>query len=337
MSKNIVNDTCEVTFTRVSDGAVIFTGEAQLASVAQKITETPIRGGIGNPVIANLKSDKEVDLQVRNAVWDTKWMEMVNGVIFDTKSATVYKKEAGLVCTGGTFEVASLSVSGSATASGNVTVTLDGVAKTIAITNGDTATNVATAIRNTAFAGWTTGGTTTTVTFTATVKGAKTDATYSAGTTGATGTMTTTTQGDSIPTTITITGTPKNDAKIMVIAVDGTQVIGTNSTGTVTFTGGIDGHAYTALYQIDIASAQVLELDATVFAAAYAVEYHTIEYDIQSNTITKDLYWQFDSATPLDNWTYSFENGKPIAPEVNFKVVKSLNTDVIGRVIEVAR
>lgn len=59
----------------------------------------------------------------------------------------------------------------------------------------DTSTGVATKIRAAAFAGWTTGGTTTTVTFTATAVGVKTDAIYSAGTTGATGTMTTPTQG----------------------------------------------------------------------------------------------------------------------------------------------
>jgi len=334
--KTIINDTCDVIFRRVSDGVLVFTGEAQLASVAQKITETPIRGGISNPIIANLKSDKEIDLKVRNAVWNTQWLETVNGVSFANGTATVYKKENGLVCTGGAYEVASLAISASATTSGNVTVTLDGIAKTIAVTTGDTATIIASAIRNTVFTGWTTGGTTTTVTFTATVKGAKTDALYSAGTTGATGTMTTTTQGDSVPTTITVGGTPKGTS-VTVIGVDGSMYTGTLSAQVVTFTGGVEGNKYIALYQVDETTAQVLDLDSSVFAAAYFVEYHTVEYDIISNTIIKDLYFQFDSAMPLDNWAFSFEAGKPIAPELDFKVLKPLTSTNIGRVVEVVR
>lgn len=111
----------------------------------------------------------------------------------------------------GKYEVASLQVTAAATSSGNVTVTLNGVAFTVAVVNGDTAIGVATKIRAAAFTGWTTGGTagTDTVTFTSTTTGTKTDATYSAGTTGATGTMTTTTQGtaDLITTINGISGT----------------------------------------------------------------------------------------------------------------------------------
>lgn len=92
-------------------------------------------------------------------------------------------------------EVASLTITSVPTAAGNVIVTLDGVATPVAVLTTDTADSVATKIRNTVFAGWTTGGTGTTVTFTATVAGPRADATYSAGTTGSAGTMTTTTQG----------------------------------------------------------------------------------------------------------------------------------------------
>jgi hypothetical protein len=93
-------------------------------------------------------------------------------------------------------EVASLTVSAAASSAGNVTVTLNGVGATVALlTSDNTPTLVATKIRATTFAGWTTGGTGATVTFTATTGGVKTDATYSEGATGATGAMTTTTQG----------------------------------------------------------------------------------------------------------------------------------------------
>jgi hypothetical protein len=93
-------------------------------------------------------------------------------------------------------EVASLTISAAPTANGDVTVTLDGVATAVAVVTTDTADGVATKIRNTAFAGWTTGGSGATVTFTATTAGAKAGAnSYSAGTTGVTGTMSTTTEG----------------------------------------------------------------------------------------------------------------------------------------------
>jgi hypothetical protein len=105
--------------------------------------------------------------------------------------------ETGANGVAGVAEVASLQITGTATAAGNVTVTLDGIATDIAVALNDTAIAVADKIRAAAFDGWTTGGTvgTDTVTFTANATGAKADATYSAGGTGAAGTMTTTTQG----------------------------------------------------------------------------------------------------------------------------------------------
>lgn len=96
---------------------------------------------------------------------------------------------------GALAEVASLLLTAAVTTAGNVTVTLNGVAVLVAVALSDTAAQVATKIRATAFAGWTTGGTAETVTFTSTTTGAKTDAVYSAGTTGAAGTMSTTVQG----------------------------------------------------------------------------------------------------------------------------------------------
>lgn len=102
------------------------------------------------------------------------------------------------------FEVASLQITAASTASGNVTVTLDGVATTVAI-GVESAISVAGKIRDTAFAGWTTGGSGDTVTFTSDTIGNRADASYSAGATGAAGTMTTTTQGSTSVITFTST------------------------------------------------------------------------------------------------------------------------------------
>lgn len=94
------------------------------------------------------------------------------------------------------LEVASLTVTAAATASSNVTVTLDGAATNVAVTSGDSATVVAGKIRATSFTGWTTSGSGAIVLFTATTPGVKSDAAYSAGSTGATGTIATTNQGN---------------------------------------------------------------------------------------------------------------------------------------------
>jgi hypothetical protein len=96
--------------------------------------------------------------------------------------------------TGATFSAVSEDTPGTDKA-GNVTVTLNGAATTVAMTSTETTTTVATKIRNTSFSGWTTGGTGTTVTFTSTSYGNKTDAIYSPGSTGAIGTMSTSQQG----------------------------------------------------------------------------------------------------------------------------------------------
>ncbi|CAN7556340.1 hypothetical protein LJR015_000943 [Peribacillus frigoritolerans] len=94
-------------------------------------------------------------------------------------------------------EVACLTITAAPTTANNITITLNGVNQNVAVDPAVqmTATDVATLIRGTSFSGWTTGGTGATVTFTATSTGPKTDATYSAGSTGAAGTMITTIQG----------------------------------------------------------------------------------------------------------------------------------------------
>jgi hypothetical protein len=87
-------------------------------------------------------------------------------------------------------ELNTLTVTAGSTADGNITINLDGVPFTVAILATDnTPTLVATKIRAATYAGWTTGGTTTAVTFTATVAGTRTTATFAGGTTGATATV----------------------------------------------------------------------------------------------------------------------------------------------------
>jgi len=117
--------------------------------------------------------------------------------LFNATDMTKYYPAMSVALNTGTAEVASLVITTAASASGSVTVTLNAVAVTVAVLLTDTAVQVADKIRNTTFTGWTTGGIagTNIVTFTSTAVGLKTDAIYSAGTTGATGGIITTVQG----------------------------------------------------------------------------------------------------------------------------------------------
>lgn len=89
----------------------------------------------------------------------------------------------------GTKEVDTLTLSAGATTSGNITITLNGVATTVAVTAGQTAGQVGDAIRAKAFTGWTVGGTSgsATVTFTRTQPGTNSAPAFAdTGTTGVT-------------------------------------------------------------------------------------------------------------------------------------------------------
>lgn len=98
----------------------------------------------------------------------------------------------------GTQEVDTLTVNSAATVTGNITVTLNGVATTVSISAGDLAGTIGDKIRATAFTGWTVSGTagSATVTFTKLGSGTNTTPTFAdTGTTGATGSFAVTTAG----------------------------------------------------------------------------------------------------------------------------------------------
>jgi hypothetical protein len=93
-------------------------------------------------------------------------------------------------------EVVSLAFTAGASADGNITITLNGVAFNVAVANGDTATAVAGKVRGTTFAGWTTSGSGATVVFTATKVGVMSETTFTdTGSTGVTATITRTQPG----------------------------------------------------------------------------------------------------------------------------------------------
>lgn len=102
------------------------------------------------------------------------------------------------IVAGNIAEVDTLTVTAIPTAAGNITITLNGVAKTVAVDPAVQSTTalVATAIRAAVYTGWTTGGNGSIVTFTATTVGTRTAPAFSGDTTGTTGTFVRTAIGE---------------------------------------------------------------------------------------------------------------------------------------------
>jgi glucose dehydrogenase len=133
--KGIVNDVCDVVFKRLSDGKIAFTAEAQLSSVSQKITENKIKAGIGNKTIAVLRSDKEIELNVRNGIFTTEFLEMSSGLTFNTETNTIWKKEEGLVSDGSSVTITGTpKVGGKIKVIGSDGATVDGTYATGEVT-----------------------------------------------------------------------------------------------------------------------------------------------------------------------------------------------------------
>lgn len=240
--KALINDTADVVFKRKSDNKVIFTAEAQLASISQQIQEEKLKGGIGNKTIALLRSDKEITLKVKNALFDLDWLSMTQGVAVQASgTATVYAKEDNLAVSG----------------SGSLTATMTG-------------TPVGTAV---------------------TIINAK---------------------GDTQSTTVAVKA---------ITVPNGFAVA---------------GDKISVLYQTSV-TGNVLSLDSKKFSEQYYVEYHTIEYDPSTNTVSADLYIQFDSVLPSGQFDLQFENGNALSPELDFTVLTPASASEMGRVIEVKR
>lgn len=242
--KTIVNDTADVVFKRKSDGHIIFTAESQLASISQSVSEEKIKGGIGNKDIAVIRSEKEIELTVRNGVFDREWLAMSQGVAWVNGTATIYHKEENTI------------VNNTTTSTLEVTLT-----KTVS-TGGD-------------------------------VRLYNTEGTE------------------------------------LEITVSGSVVTVTDVTASA-------GDKVIAVYQIDV-TGDTLQIQSDTFSEAYEVEYHTIEYSPETNRVVKDLYFQFDSVTPSDNFDLSFESGSAITPELNFTAKPSIGSNLIGKVVEVPR
>ena len=87
-----VIDVADVTFKRKSDGHIVFTSEAQMSSLSQSVDEEAIQGGIGSKTLYTVKSNKQMELSVRNATFNLEWLAMTQGVkVEDGGVATIMR------------------------------------------------------------------------------------------------------------------------------------------------------------------------------------------------------------------------------------------------------
>lgn len=241
--KTLISDTCEVVFKRKSDGKLVITAEAQLASISQQIQEEKLKGGIGNKTIALLRSEKEITLKVKNALFDMDFLSMTQGVAVNSAgTATVFEREDNL-------KIAD----------------------------------------------------------------------------------------DAGSNKVTITGTPASGtSSVTVIHADGSTEEAMVSAKTVTVTQGSAGDLVSVIYPTTV-TGNMIVLDAQKFSEQFSVEYHTIEYDPNTNLVVADLYIQFDSVLPSGAFELSFESGTAITPELDFTVLTPATATELGRIIEVNR
>jgi len=238
--KTIIKDVCDAYLTRLSDGKLIYTAVAQLTSVGQTINQEPIRGGIGNGIVTILRTEKEQTITLRDAIFDSDWLEVTTGAAFEANTGeTIRRSEKGLEAAdnGGDIE-------------------------------------------------------------------------------------------------LTITGTPIDD-EVIVINNKNEQLAATHDTGTVTITtGGVAGEIYTVLYLETSGSVSTLTLNQSDLSEKYSLQLSTIEYDVVTERITKNLFWQFDQILPASQFDIAFENGTNYSPELECTVIKPINSDTVGRIIE---
>ncbi|MCQ9301348.1 hypothetical protein ACFDHY_07015 [Staphylococcus hyicus] len=75
-----IQDVADVLLTRKSDGFKIATGTAQSTSISQSVDEDQIKGGIGNRTLYTIKSNKELEIEVKDAVFNPQWLAAIQGV-----------------------------------------------------------------------------------------------------------------------------------------------------------------------------------------------------------------------------------------------------------------
>lgn len=110
-----IQDTADLLLTRKSDGFKIASGTTQSTSISQSVEEEVIKGGIGNRSLYTIKSDKELEIQVKDAIFNPQWLAASQGVkVEDGQQLVVEKVETVEVEEGGKIVASDSSLEGEA-------------------------------------------------------------------------------------------------------------------------------------------------------------------------------------------------------------------------------
>lgn len=94
MSKQvIIQDVCDVVITDISTGKVAANTYMQMSGLEGTISEEDLRAGIGNGKIFKIRTDKDLNLSFRSAVFDNEWLAMTQGVEVEKKTVKVTRSE----------------------------------------------------------------------------------------------------------------------------------------------------------------------------------------------------------------------------------------------------
>lgn len=136
---------------------------------------------------------------------------------------------------------------------------------------------------------------------------------------------------------VSIKGTPVDD-RISIINKDGESADVTVSGSTIEIPSNFakDGETVSAVYKEEV-TGKVLTIDGEKFSDNYEVSYKTIEYDTETNQVTRDIYLNFPNCSPSGEFEMSFQNGEALTPSLTFEALADAGTGKIGQVVEVDR
>lgn len=234
----VIQDVCDVVITDIATGKVAANTYMQMSGLEGTISEEDLRAGIGNGKIFKIRSEKDINLSFRSAVFDNDWLAMTQGVQVKEKTVEVTRAERLII------------------KSGKITILGTPVGNTVSLTDADGSVEEAAA----------------------------------------------TTKEVAIPVGFALE--------------DGDDVI-------VTYKEEVTGDG--------------IEFDATKFSNKYKVELRTISYDLNTAEIYSDIYFIFPETLPGGDFSFSFEAGSVITPEISFSVLQPRGTTVMGEMIDVPR
>lgn len=146
---------------------------------------------------------------------------------------------------------------------------------------------------------------------------------------------------DSTFTTHTIADADLIEAEGAKVTINGVQTDVAIATGgvidlTALVTGLTGKTDVQVFFQKEVTGKQV-KIDSNQFAGKYKVEMRTIAYDLETATVTSDIYFLFPEAIPAGEFDISLENGSVYTPEISFSVMNPIGSSEMGEIIEVAR